>query len=198
VARKDYEAVDRYLEKHNLGISMRDLMVLGEGQRVSSLCWLEDARRVLVLRRRHEPFAGYFTAPGGKLEPGEDPEQCIIREMQEEAGIQIQSPQLQLVTSERGPENYRWVVFIFRARQYQGQVGTTDEGSFLWVPKEELARSTMLPEVDRLLLPYMLPLHDHGVHLAHVVYRDDHSVADLAVTPLPPLGAGAGPGVWKA
>jgi len=202
LAEPDFTVIDRFLRENDLDITVRDLIVPGAGQRLSALCWLEHDGQVLLLRRRKEPFVGYLTAPGGKIEPTEDPRQCVVREMKEEAGIDVVAPRLQLITSEQGPEHYRWVVFIFHCREYRGQVGSTEEGTFVWVPRAGLAEAP-LPEVDRRLLPFMLPEHDDGVYLARIRYRDDHSVADLSVTPVPAAGrrdqaAGHGPASWKA
>src|SRR5690606_3577188 len=60
-----------------------------EGQRLSTLCYLNDGERLLMLRRRKEPFSMHWTAPGGKIEPGETPEEAIVREMHEETGLSV-------------------------------------------------------------------------------------------------------------
>ncbi|OGO41458.1 MAG: hypothetical protein A2Z04_06870, partial [Chloroflexi bacterium RBG_16_57_9] len=45
--------------------------------------------KVLLAQRRDEPFKGYWDTPGGFLEPGEHPEQGVIREIKEETGLDI-------------------------------------------------------------------------------------------------------------
>lgn len=50
----------------------------------------DDAGRFLLVRRAHEPHAGLWTVPGGKVEPGESLQQAVIREIAEETGIDIE------------------------------------------------------------------------------------------------------------
>ena len=45
---------------------------------------------VLIARRESGPLAGRWEFPGGKLEPGESPEACLARELQEELGLEVQ------------------------------------------------------------------------------------------------------------
>jgi 8-oxo-dGTP diphosphatase len=47
----------------------------------------DRAQRVLLIRRARAPAAGSWTLPGGRVEPGEDPEAAIVRELREETGL---------------------------------------------------------------------------------------------------------------
>jgi 8-oxo-dGTP diphosphatase len=49
-----------------------------------------DDRGVLLARRKHEPFAGFWDLPGGFLEEGEHPLDALRRELREEAGVEIE------------------------------------------------------------------------------------------------------------
>src|SRR5690606_21211471 len=71
-----------------------------EEQRHSTLCYLSEDGRLLLLRRRKEPFSMHWTAPGGKIEPGETPEEAIAREMREETGLSVRDLQLRAICSE--------------------------------------------------------------------------------------------------
>lgn len=130
----------------------------GPGKRAGTICFLEDENtgRILLLQRNKEPFRGLWTAPGGKVDPGEDPVQAIIREMREEADLQIRDPWLRGVTIEEGPPAYNWVLFIFRCGRYAGKLGQTEEGRLAWVEKANLPGIGM-HEVDRRLLGAIFP-----------------------------------------
>jgi 8-oxo-dGTP diphosphatase len=47
----------------------------------------DEQGRVLLIRRKHEPYKGHYALPGGFIEVGETAEQCALRELKEETGI---------------------------------------------------------------------------------------------------------------
>ena len=57
-------------------------------RRAASIALFRGAE-VLLIRRAFAPSAGYWTLPGGRLEPGETPEACIRREIGEELGLTL-------------------------------------------------------------------------------------------------------------
>lgn len=50
---------------------------------------IRDGDKVLIAQRQGAPLAGKWEFPGGKLEPGEGPEECLARELREELGIEV-------------------------------------------------------------------------------------------------------------
>jgi ADP-ribose pyrophosphatase YjhB (NUDIX family) len=50
---------------------------------------ITDAGRILLIRRGHEPEAGRWSLPGGRIEPGESDQQALVREVREETGLQV-------------------------------------------------------------------------------------------------------------
>jgi len=50
----------------------------------------DDKGRLLLIRRGHEPGAGLWSLPGGRIEPGETDAQALVREMREETGLEIE------------------------------------------------------------------------------------------------------------
>lgn len=69
---------------------------------------LDGAQRVLLIRRARAPAAGSWTLPGGRVEPGEDPEGAVVRELREETGLtaRVVAP-LGIETLEREGFSYR-------------------------------------------------------------------------------------------
>ncbi|HEY8417084.1 MAG TPA: NUDIX domain-containing protein [Limnochordales bacterium] len=190
--RPAWAAVDRFLAAEGVGMRCRDLFMDPDRQRLSALCYVEHQGRVLMLRRHKEPFAGHWTAPGGKLLPGEDPREAVLREVREEAGLILERPELRLACSETGEgAAYNWVVFVFRARpvvagappELLAGPRTTDEGQLDWLPREELA-SYAIPDVDRQLLPYILAPAGDPPYYVRIHYGPDHRVAAMRVQPL--------------
>ena len=55
---------------------------------------VDGAGRILLIRRGHEPGAGLWSLPGGRVEPGETDEQAVIREIAEETGLSVRPGRL--------------------------------------------------------------------------------------------------------
>ena len=51
----------------------------------------DDQGRLLLIKRGHEPGAGLWSIPGGRIEPGETDAEALVREMQEETGLAVQA-----------------------------------------------------------------------------------------------------------
>ena len=75
---------------------------------------------------------------GGKFEYGESPEDCLLREVREETGLDLIKYQFRglvtFVSSEWGTE----YMHLFTATEYEGEMKECEEGELVWVPKEEI------------------------------------------------------------
>lgn len=67
---------------------------------VAAVCFRDDEGRVLTVRKRGTDA---FMLPGGKLEPGESPIDCAVREIDEELGVRLTVDDLTHLVSWRGP-----------------------------------------------------------------------------------------------
>lgn len=180
----DLEPIRTYLEGLGYKIDPRALADVPE-QRPSTLCYLVKGDRLLMLRRRKEPFSNHWTAPGGKLEPGETPLAAIVREMREETGLSVSDLTLRAICSERGGEWYDWLLFVFRAGVCDGELRPSDEGELRWLPVAELDQWP-LPEIDRKIMRYVLD-EQGGPYFMRVVYSPDHLVDEFDVRALDEL-----------
>jgi ADP-ribose pyrophosphatase YjhB (NUDIX family) len=105
---------------------------------------------VLLLRRRKEPFPGRWTAPGGKVDPGESPAECAVRELREETGLRAHDPVLRGVITETSPrDDWQWLIFAYVVRRFGGELsGDGREGTLRWWPVSRW-RDIDMPGADR-------------------------------------------------
>lgn len=107
------------------------------------LILIEDGNRILLQNRVKDDWKGY-ALPGGHVEAGESFVEAAIREAKEETGLRIKNPRL--VGVKQFPiGNGRYVVFLFKATEFDGQAQSSDEGNVEWV---EYARLSGLQTVD--------------------------------------------------
>lgn len=113
-----------------------------------------------MIERRKAPNLGCWSPIGGKLEmdQGESPFECAIREVEEEAGLQLELSDLHLFgyISEKSFEgNGHWLMFLFDCKKpLEALPPHIDEGQFAFYPRETID-SLKIPESDRTLLwPY--------------------------------------------
>lgn len=100
----------------------------------------------LLIARRHlnDSFGGYWEFPGGKREPGETIEACLMREAVEELGIRIQ-PERLLRNEIQGAPERKISLFFYFCRWVSGEPRAIDCKDFRWVSREEIRRYALLP-----------------------------------------------------
>ncbi len=110
---------------------------------LSTLCYMENDRgEYLMLHRvkkEHDANRDKWIGIGGKFEPGESPEECVVREAREETGLQLTDYRYRgLVTfvSDRWETEY---MHLFTAHGWTGEVRECDEGTLEWIGKDDLA-----------------------------------------------------------
>jgi 8-oxo-dGTP diphosphatase len=135
-----------------------------------------DGTRVLLIHRNARPddaHFGKFNGLGGKLEPGEDIVSCIIREIREEAGIEVQRLRLRGTVNWPGfgKNGEDWFGFIFVIDQWTGTPLTANpEGTLEWHAIDTVLSLNLWPG-DRHFVPLVFDLAQpqfHGV----MPYRD--------------------------
>jgi len=122
---------------------------------VGTLLFLVADGRVLLIHKRRGHGAGRINGPGGKLDAGETPLACAIRETLEETGVTVQDARLVAVMRFVELEGDDWLGYVFVAHRYTGAPGATDEAVPEWFPLERLPLERMWPD-DRLWLPRVL------------------------------------------
>ncbi|HHT28025.1 MAG TPA: NUDIX domain-containing protein [Firmicutes bacterium] len=175
-----HQVLTEYLQRESISIPLAEMWPQPHIQRVSALCLLERENRFLLLQRIKAPFKGLWTAPGGKVQAGEHPEQAVIRELREETGLQLLRPRLRLIASETGPQPYyNWLCFMFHCTEVVGNLHAGDEGILRWVAQADIAAMDR-PEIDVLLFAKVLNTEQRW--LATVRFGEQGAVEALRMT----------------
>lgn len=106
--------------------------------------------------RPEDMHFGKWNAPGGKMEPGESPDQCAKREVLEETGLRVEKPRMRgVLTFPAFDGEEDWYVFIFTAESYEGSLkDSCPEGDLKWIPDEDLTRLPLW-EGDRIFMNWL-------------------------------------------
>lgn len=99
-------------------------------------CALIDADGRVLLARRPEgkSFAGLWEFPGGKVEPGERPEDALIRELQEELAIDISESCLApLSFASHSYESFHLLMPLYVCQKWDGVISAQDGQELAWV-----------------------------------------------------------------
>ena len=89
--------------------------------------------------------------PGGHVEEHEPIVDAVIREMKEETGLTIEHPQLCGVKEWINEDGSRYVVFLFKANQFSGELVSSAEGRVFWVEKDEVLKTNWIWHMDGLM-----------------------------------------------
>jgi len=121
--------------------------------KIAVIVILEAENRWLMLKRNRPPNQGLFVPVGGKLENGESPRAAAIREVWEEAGLEIQDVQYRGLLVDSSPNDYNWTCFVYHAKVNYFPPPDCNEGLLTWIPRESFA-TLPIPVTD----PYLYPL----------------------------------------
>ncbi|ACU04618.1 (deoxy)nucleoside triphosphate pyrophosphohydrolase [Pedobacter heparinus] len=101
--------------------------------------------KVLIARRAaHKHLAGYWEFPGGKIEPREEPEACLVRELAEELMIIIQVKH-HIMDHIHNYGNFTITLKAYSCTFVSGEIILTDHDEVLWVNVDDLPSYHLAP-----------------------------------------------------
>jgi 8-oxo-dGTP diphosphatase len=126
---------------------------------VAACALIDSDGRVLITQRPEgKALAGLWEFPGGKLEPGERPEESLIREMQEELGIDVEEPCLAPLTfASHAYDDFTLLMPLWVCRRWTGTPVGREGQALKWVFPKAL-RDYPMPPADEPLIPALIEL----------------------------------------
>ncbi|MEM9140172.1 MAG: (deoxy)nucleoside triphosphate pyrophosphohydrolase [Pseudomonadota bacterium] len=114
-----------------------------------------DGRVLLAERPVGKSMAGLWEFPGGKVESSETPEACLLRELDEELGINTwESCLAPLTFASHGYDDFHLLMPLFACRKWQGTPQGREGQRLAWAGKHQL-RDYPMPPADIPLIPIL-------------------------------------------
>jgi 8-oxo-dGTP diphosphatase len=105
-----------------------------------------DGRVLLAQRPAGKSMSGLWEFPGGKIEPGESAEAALVRELQEELGIETsQSCLAPLTFASHSYEQFHLMMLVYACRTWSGQVRAREGQQLAWVRPAQMYDYPMPP-----------------------------------------------------
>jgi 8-oxo-dGTP diphosphatase len=153
---------------------------------LATLCYVRRDGKTLMIHRvkkANDIHQGKWNGLGGKLEPGETPEECAVREIREESGLIVTGLVFKgMIIFPGFADEQDWYTFLFVADAFDGELIDSPEGNLAWIDDGELL-DLELWAGDRVFLPWLdRPgffsgkfIYEDGVFIEHQVnfyYQD--------------------------
>ncbi|NKC03631.1 8-oxo-dGTP diphosphatase MutT [Ochrobactrum haematophilum] len=117
-----------------------------------------DGRVLLAQRPEGKQLAGLWEFPGGKVEPGETPEETLIRELQEEIGITTKVACLAPLTfASHTYDDFHLLMPLYVCRRFEGIARGLEGQALKWVRPKDM-RDYPMPPADEPLIPFLIDL----------------------------------------
>jgi 8-oxo-dGTP diphosphatase len=126
---------------------------------VAACALINDKRRVLIAKRpQGKTLAGLWEFPGGKVEPGESPEDAVVREMREELALGVERSCLSPLTfASHRYRDFDLLMPLFACHRWHGQPHPVEAQEIAWVEPADLRDQSRfpMPPADAPLVPVL-------------------------------------------
>ena len=131
----------------------------------TNLCMISDGNKVVVIDRKKKDWPG-VTFPGGHVELGESISDAVIREVKEETGLDIYSPQLCGI-KDWVENECRYVVLFYKTNRFDGVLQSSNEGEVWWAEMDQLTSLKLSLDMQDMIRVFV----EDG--LSEFFYRQD-------------------------
>ncbi len=116
---------------------------------------IEDGNGNVVVQYRNDPQWPGAVFPGGHVKKNESICDSVKREIKEETGLVVNSIQFCGVKQFFPEDEDRYIVFLYKATSYSGEITSSSEGNVEWTPLEKIKEITLAPGFEDMLPIFM-------------------------------------------
>lgn len=131
-----------------------------------NMCRITDLQGRWLMQERNDKDYPGIIFPGGHVEEGESFRDSIIREIREETGLTIEQPRLHAI-KHWTEEGTHYVILLYTADRYSGELRASGEGRVFWASREEAAGMRQVSDLKETIAAYDDP------DCNELFYRDD-------------------------
>lgn len=114
---------------------------------LTNMCLVRDSKQRVVLQDRKSKDWPGMTFPGGKVEYRESFHDAVVREVFEETGLTIRQPVLVGTKQFQTENDERYIVLLYQATKFSGELISSIEGDVFWVNESELCTYNLAPDL---------------------------------------------------
>lgn len=121
---------------------------------ITNMCMVYTENKVLVQNKVGGSWNG-LTFPGGHVEKKESFADAVIREVYEETGLTIATPQLCGIKQWQKGHGVRYIVLFYKTDKFSGEIKSSNEGEVFWMEFDEFRKGELAPDMDDMLKVFL-------------------------------------------
>ena len=118
---------------------------------LTNMCMVYDNQGNILVQDRLDPDWPGVTFSRGHVEPGESFTKAVIREVWEETGLTIEHPRLCGLKQFPEEDGTRYIVMLYKANQFSGELRSSCEGNVFWIKRGELENYPLPVSFDQMI-----------------------------------------------
>ena len=116
---------------------------------LTNMVMIYKDEKILVINRKKSDWPG-LSFPGGHVEKDESIEESVYREIKEETGLTLNSVKLCAIKEWKRGENNRYLGFLYKSNDFNGNIHSSKEGEIFWINKKDINKYPLSDDFEEL------------------------------------------------
>lgn len=116
---------------------------------LTNMVMIYKDEKILVINRKKSDWPG-LSFPGGHVEKDESIEESVYREIKEETGLTLNSVKLCAIKEWKWEENNRYLGFLYKSNDFNGNIHSSKEGEIFWINKKDINKYPLSDDFEEL------------------------------------------------